>query len=109
MLMSILSSVVWSRQIEGRFSNRRKCSNLPSETKASYVPRHALPMSRQRLTLRRLLKARSTKTLAGESVWPVSTRVMTDTRVATGFEVYSKEETPERTAFFLRMMLISCL
>ena len=49
------------------------------------------------------------KTLTGVRGRPDNTRVMIDTKVATGTEVYSKAARLARTAFFLRMMFISRL
>lgn len=54
-------------------------------------------------------RKRSINTLTGVRGWPVSTRVMTDTSIANGTEVYSKAARADRTLLFVRIIFISSL
>ena len=93
--------------MENKSSKIRKSSILTSDANDSRVSTTPYAMSRQIVSFSRLINIKSIKTLTGVRGWPVSIRVITDSRI--GIEVYSKAAKLERMALFVRMMLISRL
>ena len=93
--------------MENKSSEIRKSSILTSDANDSRVSTTPYAMSRQIVSFSRLINIKSIKTLTGVRGWPVSSRVITDSRI--GIEVYSKAAKLERMALFVRMMLISRL
>ena len=60
-------------------------------------------------SLNTLVMEISINTLTGVRGWPVSTRVMIDTKFDIDDAVYSKAAIPDRMALLLRIMSTSCL